>query len=142
LPGRVQLENLETLTANHHAAKHRPSACSVSDTVNPHSSVAPAAAVPPRAGPQLQAGYAQQPQAEQHQRRGFGHRRHLEDRAQACADLDADSRCGRKLIKIGAKVVRYAKAVTFQPAEVALPRALFAAILGRIGRLRAAPSPG
>ena len=47
-----------------------------------------------------------------------------------------------KLIKIGAKVVRHAKAVTFQLAEVAVPRALFAAILGRIGRLRAAPSPG
>jgi len=47
-----------------------------------------------------------------------------------------------KLIKIGAKVVRHAKAVTFQMAEVAVPRVLFAAILGRIGRLRAAPSPG
>ena len=47
-----------------------------------------------------------------------------------------------KLIKIGAKVVRHAKAVTFQMAEVAVPRALFAAILGRIGRLRVAPSPG
>ncbi len=47
-----------------------------------------------------------------------------------------------KLIKIGAKVVRHAKAVTFQLAEVAVPRALFAAILGRIGRLRAASSPG
>ena len=47
-----------------------------------------------------------------------------------------------KLIKIGAKVVRHAKAVTFQLAEVAVPRELFAAILARIGRLRAAPSPG
>ena len=47
-----------------------------------------------------------------------------------------------KLIKIGAKVVRHAKAVTFQLAEVAVPRELFAAILVRIGRLRAAPSPG
>ena len=47
-----------------------------------------------------------------------------------------------KLIKIGAKVVRHAKAVTLQLAEVAVPRALFAAILGRIGRLRATPSPG
>jgi hypothetical protein len=47
-----------------------------------------------------------------------------------------------KLIKIGAKVVHHARAVTFQLAEVAVPRALFAAILGRIGRLRAAPSPG
>ena len=47
-----------------------------------------------------------------------------------------------KLIKIGAKVVRHARAVTFQMAEVAIPRELFIAILGRIGRLRAAPSPG
>ncbi|MGE5754939.1 MAG: IS1380 family transposase [Planctomycetaceae bacterium] len=47
-----------------------------------------------------------------------------------------------KLIKIGAKVVRHAKAVTFQLAEVSVPEVLFAAILDRIGRLRAAPSPG
>jgi Transposase DDE domain group 1 len=44
-----------------------------------------------------------------------------------------------KLIKIGAKVVRHAKAVTLQIAEVALPRELFAEILDRIGRLRASP---
>jgi len=37
---------------------------------------------------------------------------------------------------------RHAKAVTFQMAGVAVPRAFFAAILGRIGRARAAPSPG
>ena len=48
----------------------------------------------------------------------------------------------QKRIKIGAKVVRHAKAVTFQLAEVTVPRALFAAILARIGRLRAAPSLG
>ncbi len=47
-----------------------------------------------------------------------------------------------KLITIGAKVVHHARAVTFQLAEVAVPRALFAAILARIDRLRAAPSPG
>jgi hypothetical protein len=47
-----------------------------------------------------------------------------------------------KLIKIGAKVVRHAKAVTFQLAEVAVPRELFAAILARIGRLHEAPSSG
>jgi Transposase DDE domain group 1 len=46
------------------------------------------------------------------------------------------------LIKIGAKVVHNAKAVTFQMAEEAVPRALFAAILGRIGQLSAAPNPG
>ena len=47
-----------------------------------------------------------------------------------------------KLVKIGAKVVRHAKEVTFQLAEVAIPRTLFPAILGRIGRLRAALRPG
>ena len=47
-----------------------------------------------------------------------------------------------KLIKIGAKVVHHERAVTFQLAEMAVPRALFAALLARIGRLRAAPSPG
>ncbi len=39
-----------------------------------------------------------------------------------------------KLIKIGAKVVRHAKYVTFQMAEVAVPCELFAAILERIQR--------
>ena len=41
-----------------------------------------------------------------------------------------------KLIKIGAKVVRHARRVVFQMAEVAIPRTLFAAILRRIERLR------
>ena len=39
-----------------------------------------------------------------------------------------------KLIKIGAKVVRHARYVTFQLAEVAVPRWLFAAILERVRR--------
>jgi hypothetical protein len=43
-----------------------------------------------------------------------------------------------KLIKIGAKVVRHSKYVLFQLAEVAVRRQLFARILGRIARLRAA----
>ena len=47
-----------------------------------------------------------------------------------------------ELIKSGAEVVRHAKGVTFPMADVAVPRASFAAILGRIGRLRAAPRPG
>jgi hypothetical protein len=47
-----------------------------------------------------------------------------------------------KLLKIGAKVAYHARAVTFRLAAVAVPRALFAARLGRIGRLRAAPGPG
>jgi len=37
-----------------------------------------------------------------------------------------------KLVKTGAKVVRHSRYVIFQLAEVAVPRQLFAAILGRI----------
>ena len=41
-----------------------------------------------------------------------------------------------KLVKIGAKVVRHGRYITFQLAEVAIPRDLFADILRRIDRLR------
>ena len=44
-----------------------------------------------------------------------------------------------KLVKIGAKVVRHARYVVFQMAEVAIPRHLFATILRRIGRLCPVP---
>jgi hypothetical protein len=44
-----------------------------------------------------------------------------------------------KLIKIGAKVTRHSKYVTFQLAEVAVTRNLFAAILARIARLAMPP---
>jgi hypothetical protein len=44
-----------------------------------------------------------------------------------------------KLVKIGAKVTRHAKYVTFQLAEVAVTRHLFAAILDRIARLAIPP---
>ncbi len=37
-----------------------------------------------------------------------------------------------KLVKIGAKVVHHGRYVTFQLAEVTVPRALFAGILRRI----------
>jgi hypothetical protein len=48
-----------------------------------------------------------------------------------------------KLIKIGAKVVRHARYVTFQLAEVAVSRSLFAAILERVRRFAAvAPRAG
>ena len=47
-----------------------------------------------------------------------------------------------RLTKIGAKVVHHARAVTFQLADVGVPRELFAALVARIGRLHAAPSPG
>jgi hypothetical protein len=44
-----------------------------------------------------------------------------------------------KLIKIGAKVVRQGRTVTFQRAEVAIPKSLFAEIPRLIDRLRPAP---
>ncbi len=44
-----------------------------------------------------------------------------------------------KLIKIGARIVRHGRYVVFQLAEVAVPHALFAAILRRIERLRGPP---
>jgi hypothetical protein len=47
-----------------------------------------------------------------------------------------------KLIKIGAKVIRHARSLTFQLAEVAVPRELFATILRKIDRLRLVPETG
>jgi hypothetical protein len=41
-----------------------------------------------------------------------------------------------KLVKIGAKVVAHGRYVTFQMAEVAVPRDLFRDILRRIDQLR------
>ncbi len=46
-----------------------------------------------------------------------------------------------KLIKIGAKVVRHGRHVTFQLAEVAIPRRLFAEILRLIDGLRPKAAP-
>ena len=45
------------------------------------------------------------------------------------------------LVKISAKVVRYGRYITFQLAEVAIPRSLFANILCLIDDLRPAPLP-
>jgi hypothetical protein len=45
------------------------------------------------------------------------------------------------LIKIGTKIVRHSCYITFQLAEVAIPRALFAKILCLIDGLRPAPLP-
>ena len=42
-----------------------------------------------------------------------------------------------KLIKIGAKIVRHARYITFQLAEVAVPRRLYRTILNRIRRFAA-----
>ena len=44
-----------------------------------------------------------------------------------------------KLVKIGAKVARHSRYVTFQLAEVAVTRNLFATILDRIARLAIPP---
>ena len=45
-----------------------------------------------------------------------------------------------KLVKIGAKIVRHGRYITFQMAEVAVPNDLFADILRRIDRLRPRPA--
>jgi hypothetical protein len=45
-----------------------------------------------------------------------------------------------KLVKIGARIVRHGRYVVFHLAEVAVLRALFAAILRRIDRLRGPPA--
>ncbi len=46
-----------------------------------------------------------------------------------------------KLVKIGAKVVRHGRYITFQMAEVAIPRTLFADILRLVDGLGLAPLP-
>ncbi|HWX13418.1 MAG TPA: transposase, partial [Methylocella sp.] len=45
-----------------------------------------------------------------------------------------------KLIKIGAKIVSHGRYVTFQMAEVAIPKTLFADILQLIAELRPPPA--
>lgn len=46
-----------------------------------------------------------------------------------------------RLIKIGGKLVRHGRYVTFQMVEVAISRDLFTDILCRINRLRPKPAP-
>ncbi len=46
-----------------------------------------------------------------------------------------------KLVKVGARIVRHGRHLVLPLAEVAVPRALFAAILKRIDRLRGPPLP-
>ncbi len=46
-----------------------------------------------------------------------------------------------KLVKIGAKVVRYGRYVTFRLAEVAVPRSIFQKVLDLIDDLRPWPVP-
>jgi hypothetical protein len=45
------------------------------------------------------------------------------------------------LLKIGARMVRHGRCITFQLAEVAVSRQVFGQILARIARLRALPVP-
>ena len=45
-------------------------------------------------------------------------------------------------MKVGAKVVRHGRYVTFQLAEVAVPRELFRKILSLIDEVRRRPAPG
>ena len=44
-----------------------------------------------------------------------------------------------RLVKIGAKIVRHGRSITFQMAEVMVPRTLFQHILDAIAMLRPAP---
>ena len=46
-----------------------------------------------------------------------------------------------RLIKIGARVVRHARAITFQLAEVAVPRDIFGKTLAAIRNLKPPPRP-
>ena len=61
------------------------------------------------------------------------------DPSEAMADWSLTS-LQIKLIKIGARVVRHARAITFQPAEVAVTGAMVRVILAAIRRLRVPPS--
>ncbi len=56
-------------------------------------------------------------------------------------DLESLTTLREKLVKIGAKVVRHGRYITFQMAEVAIPRTLFAEILRLIDRLQPASLP-
>ncbi len=51
------------------------------------------------------------------------------------------SRLREKLVTVGAKVVRHDRYVTFQLAEIAIPRRLFAEILRLIDGLRPKAAP-
>lgn len=51
-------------------------------------------------------------------------------------DLSYSTTIREKLVKIGAKVVSHGRYITFQMAEVAVPRDLFRKILRLIDRLR------
>ena len=44
-----------------------------------------------------------------------------------------------RLVKLGARIVRHGRSITFQMAEVMVPRDLFQAILAAIAALRPVP---
>jgi hypothetical protein len=44
-----------------------------------------------------------------------------------------------RLVKIGARIVRHGRSITFQMAQVMVPRGLFAQILAAIATLRPTP---
>ncbi len=78
---------------------------------------------------------------------GLFHTFNVEDRIRADHPLrDAKRQTDRILASLsgefGTKIVTHAKYVVFQLAEGAVPRALFAAILNRIGRLQRAVNSG
>ncbi len=61
---------------------------------------------------------------------------------QPIADIEWSlSTLREKLVKVGAKVVRHGRYVTFQLAKVAVPRELFRKILSLIDDLRRRPVP-
>jgi Transposase DDE domain group 1 len=60
---------------------------------------------------------------------------------QTAAEPWSLTRLREKLIKIGAKVVSRGRYVTFQLAEVAVSRQMFADILSLIAWLQASPAP-
>jgi hypothetical protein len=45
-----------------------------------------------------------------------------------------------RLVKIGARIVRHGRSISFQMAEVTVPRALFQQILAAVAALRPLPS--
>ncbi len=67
------------------------------------------------------------------------HRRQPGEAVWGIPDLDTTPRV--KLVKIGVKVVKHSRYVTFQLAEVAVSRDLFRKILSLIDDLRPRPTP-
>ena len=71
----------------------------------------------------------------------YGSESSRSDDALQTAGFDPGCTLREKLLMIGAKVVRHGRYISFQLAEIAIPRALFAEILRLIDRLRPASLP-